>query len=99
MVTDGDRALMALATITRTEDGPSPAELVRRIRGQDVQVLHLLTGVGALRELGQLPPLGQGAVGIVSLVGDPLEPVPPARGWHIHVLDPTRPVEEAWAHA
>ena len=99
VITDGDRALLALATITRTEDGPSPAELVRRIRGQDVQVLHLLTGVGALRELGHLPPLGQGAVGIVSLVGDPLEPVPPARGWHIHVLDPMRPVEEAWSHA
>jgi hypothetical protein len=29
-------------------------------------------------------------------VGDPLEPVPAARGWRIQVLDPARPVEEAW---
>jgi hypothetical protein len=69
---------------------------VRRIRGQDVQVLHLLTGVGANRELGQLPPLSQGAVGLVSLSGSPLQAVPPARGWRMHVLDPSRPVEEAW---
>lgn len=97
--TDADLALIALATIARTEDGPTPADLVRRLRGQDVQVLHLLTGVGALRDLGALPPLGQGTVGIVSLVGVPLEPVPSARGWRIEVLDPTRPVEEAWGRA
>ncbi|MGN6742260.1 MAG: DUF58 domain-containing protein [Amnibacterium sp.] len=99
LVTDADRALIALATIDRVEDGPGPAGLVRRIRGQDVQVLHLLTGVGAAREIGGLPPLSQGTVGIVSLVGVPLEAVPSARGWRIEVLDPTRPIEEAWAHA
>ncbi|WP_297345099.1 DUF58 domain-containing protein [Amnibacterium sp.] len=94
---DADRTLISLATISRTEDGPDPADLVRRLRGQDVQVLHLITGVGALRDLGRLPPLGQGTVGLVSLIGAPLEPVPAARGWRIQVIDPTRPVEEAWA--
>jgi uncharacterized protein (DUF58 family) len=96
---DSDRTLIALATIARTEEGPNPAELVRRLRGQDVQVLHLITGVGALRDLTRLPPLGQGTVGLVSLVGTPLEPVPAARGWRIRVVDPTRPVEEAWGRA
>jgi uncharacterized protein (DUF58 family) len=95
---DADRTLIALATITRTPEGPDPADLVRRLRGQDVQVLHLITGVGALRDLTRLPPLGQGTVGLVSLIGAPLEPLPSARGWRIQVVDPTRPVEEAWGH-
>ncbi len=96
---DAERTLLALATIARAEDGAAPASLVRRIRGQDVQVLHVMTGLGAVQDLAALPPLSQGTVGLVSLVGVPLAPVSVGRGWRLAVLDPTRPVEEAWIHA
>ncbi|MDQ1513438.1 MAG: hypothetical protein QOC59_1280, partial [Microbacteriaceae bacterium] len=93
---DMDTALLSLATVAR-RDGATPAELVRRVRGEHVQVLHVLTGLGAAPDLESLPRLAPGVVGLLSVVGRPTAPLRVARGWRLTVLDPARAVEEAWA--
>jgi uncharacterized protein (DUF58 family) len=94
---DMDAALLSLATVARREGGASPAELVRRVRGEHVQVLHVLTGLGAAPDLESLPRLAPGVIGLLSVVGHPTAPLRVARGWRLTVLDPARSVEEAWA--
>jgi uncharacterized protein (DUF58 family) len=94
---DMTSALLALATVALRPGGASPAELVRRVRGEHVHVLHVLTGVGAAADLETLPPLPPGAVGLLSVVGRPTAPLRVARGWRLTVRDPAGSVEEAWA--
>lgn len=85
-----------LATIDRSTGGRPIRELVTASLGVDVQVLHLVTGQGAARELQDLPRLTGGIVGIVSIVGSASGAVPAPRGWRAVGLDPRRPVSEAW---
>lgn len=99
IATDGDAALLALATVSTADTGVKPADLVRRVRGEHVQVLHVVTGARGAGDLEQLPPAGQGLVGLVSVVGAVSQQVRVPRGWRVTVLDPRRPVEEAWSRA
>ena len=93
---DAAGALLVLATTALADGAPRPPELVARVKGEDVQVVHVVTGRGSgSADLLRLPPLPHGAVGIVSVVGADRAPDVPS-GWRVELLDPTRPVEEAW---
>jgi hypothetical protein len=97
VTSDAPGTLLALATVTLAESAARPAELVARVRGEEVQVVHVLTGPGSVGDLMRIPQLPHGAIGVVSVVGAKARPDVP-RGWRVEVLDPAGPVSEAWAH-
>lgn len=94
---DASDVLVALATVRADDVAPRPAELVLRVRHEDVQVVHVITGPGSVDDLLRLPPLVHGAVGIVSVVAHGGAPAVVPPGWRAVVLDPRRPVSEAWS--
>lgn len=96
-VCEGVPAALERLAVVQPNSGGSLAALHGRLREAHLQVVHLVTGPGALREIEMLPALGAASGGVVSIVAaGPLQAVHAPAGWHVVVIDPRVDPEAAW---
>jgi uncharacterized protein (DUF58 family) len=81
--TDAISALVALATVQPAAGAPEPERLLAGLATAEVQVVHVLTGPGAARDVSRLPGLPVGALGMVSVVARRAAQLEPPRGWQV----------------
>lgn len=80
---DATSALVELATVQPISGAADPHTLLPALATTDVQVVHLITGLGGVGELASLPGLPTGALGLVSIVGHRPVQVDAPPGWQV----------------
>jgi uncharacterized protein (DUF58 family) len=89
---DAVLGLVELATVRTSTGVPDPEALLRELATADVQVVHVITGAGGVRDVTRLPALPTGALGIVSVVGRHVVRLDPPLGWQVVQRDSNKPV-------
>lgn len=84
--------LVELATVRRSTGAADPGVLLRDLATVDVQVVHVITGPGAARDVSRLPALPTGALGIVSIVARRPVHLDGPVGWQVVQRDSGRAV-------
>jgi len=95
--TTGDAigALVALATVQPVYGAPEPQRTLPELATTDVQVVHVITGPGGVRDVARLPTLPTGALGLVSVVAKRPAQVDAPLGWQIVQRDSAQAVGAA----
>lgn len=92
---DAVMGLVELATVRTTVGAPEPGALLRELATVDVQVVHVITGAGAGRDVTRLPMLPTGALGLVSIVARHPVRLDAPVGWQVVQRDSARAVGTA----
>jgi uncharacterized protein (DUF58 family) len=87
--------LVELATVRTAFGAADPGARLRDLATIDVQVVHVITGPGAARDVSRLPALPTGALGIVSIVARRPVRLDPPIGWQVVQRDSSRAVGTA----